>query len=141
MNHTQQKKAAPGKARPEVTTNAGQSISPRNAAQLHFKGFPPPPERGEGTVEAYLRARPGWHGRMNLCAVLQLPDRELRLQAEFSDGLIIFGSGKRQGLKHTIHADAWERRACAAELRYRAMSHLRRADEVEKAGQREGGAS
>ena len=138
MKHDQKKKPAPGKGRAS-TTNARHHTNPHPLPQLHFKGFPPPPEPGEGTVEAYLRTRPGWHSRMTLCAALALTDRELRQQAEFSAGLVIFGSGRRQGYKHTIHAETWERRACAAELRQRGDSHFRRADEVDEAGRKEEG--
>ena len=131
MKHTN-KRAAPGKARPEGTTNAGQSTACR-CEQQHL--FPmPPQERAEGSVADYLLARPGWHDRMNVSVALSITDREARAQAEYSGGAVIFGSRRGQGLKHIAHADAWEIRACAAELRYRALSHLRRAEEVERAG-------
>ena len=97
-------------------------------------GFQPPPEPGEGPLELYLRTRPGWHSRNSLFIALSIPDRVLRQQAEFSRGLVIFGSGRGQGYKHTLHAAPYERRACAAELRQRGLSHFRRADEVEEAG-------
>ena len=130
MKHNQKKKAAPlRKARPSSTTNNPKHTQGRGAAQLHFKGFPPPPEPGEGTVEAYLRARPGWHDSENVAIALMLQDREVRLQSEHSAGLIIFGSGS--GLKHIAHAEGWEARQCAGELRARAASHHRRADEIE----------
>ena len=127
-------KAAPGATRKAASkTNCGNHTGCRCAAQLHFEGFPPPPEPGEGPLEAYLRARPGWHDKMNLCAALGISDREARAQSEHSAGLVIFGSGTGQGLKHLHHADGWEARQCAAELRNRAASHLRRANEIEAA--------
>lgn len=114
-------------------TNKQESTRCRCAAQLHFPGMEmPPPDRAEGTVAAYLLARPGWHDRSRVAVALGLSGREVRAQAEYSAGAVIFGSGKGQGLKHSTHADACEVRQCAAELRNRAMSHLRRADEVEK---------
>lgn len=130
MKHNQKKKAAPlRKARPSSTTNDPKHTQRGGPAQLHFNGFPPPPEPGEGTVEAYLRARPGWHDSENVAIALMLPDREVRLQSERSNGLIIFGSGS--GLKHIVNADGVEARACVGELRARAASHHRRADEIE----------
>ena len=136
MKHNQKKKAAPGKARPSSTTNARNHTACGCAKQGTFAprfGFPPPPLPGEGPLELYLSLRPGWHDRLNLCAALSISDREARAQSEHSAGLVIFGSGQGQGLKHIRHADAWEARQCAAELRARALSHLRRADEIEKA--------
>ena len=134
MKHTN-KRAAPGKARPKGTTNAPKSTASPSAGQLHFHGMqPPPPARSEGSVADYLLANPGWHDRPNISAALSSTEREVREQAEYSGGAVIFGSGRGQGLKHISHADAWEIRACAAELRFRAKSHLRRADEVERAG-------
>ena len=96
-------------------------------------GFPPPPAPGEGPLSDYLEARAGWHDRKTPCAALSIDDREARDQSEHSGGKIIFGSGRGQGLKHIRHADAWEVRQCAAELRNRAASHLRRAVEIETA--------
>ena len=113
-------------------TNCGKCTPCHCATQQHFPGMePPPPDRAEGTVAAYLLARPGWHDRGRVAVALGLSGREVRAQAEYSGGTVIFGSGKGQGLKHSAHADAWEVRQCAAELRNRAMSHLRRAEEVE----------
>ena len=126
---------APGAAKEK--TNTAKCTACRCAKQGTFGqrfGFPPPPKPSEGPLADYLEANPGWHSRANLCAVLGLGDRELRLQAEFSDGMVIFGSGQGQGYKHTLHAAPYERRACAAELRQRGLSHFRRADEVEEAG-------
>ena len=114
-------------------TNCGKCTTCRCAEQMQIPGFPPPPAPGEGPLELYLRMRPGWHDRMNLCAALSISDREARAQSEHSAGLVIFGSGTGQGLKHLCHAEAWEARACAAELRARAASHLRRAMEIEQA--------
>ena len=130
------KKAAPGATRKAASkTNTRNHTAPAIIGQLHFHGFaPPPPERAEGCVADYLFARPGWHERMRIAAALMVSDRDVREQAEHSGGAVIFGSGRGQGLKHISHADAWEIRACAAELRYRAKSHLCRADEVERAG-------
>ena len=127
------RKAAPSPKSATSKTNTRNHTGCRCAAQQHFPGFPPPPEPGEGPLEAYLRTRPGWHDRMNLCAALSISDRDARAQSEHSAGLIIFGSGTEHGLKHLHHADAWEARQCAAELRLRAASHLRRAMEIERA--------
>ena len=129
------KRPAPGKGRAS-NANAPECTACRCAKQGTFGqrfGFPPPPEPGEGPLELYLRTRPGWHDRMNLCAALSISDRDARAQSEHSAGLIIFGSGTEHGLKHLHHADAWEARQCAAELRQRASSHLRRAMEIERA--------
>jgi len=129
-------KAAPGATRKAASkTNERNHTGCRCAAQLHFEGFtPPPPERAEGGVADYLFARPGWHERMRVAAALGFSDRDVREQAEHSGGAVIFGSGRGQGLCHIAHADAWEVRRCAAELRCRAFSHLNRANEVERAG-------
>lgn len=93
-------------------------------------GFTPPPERGEGPVEAYLLARPYWVPRTTPAVALGLTEREVRDQSEHSGGLVIFGSGSGQGLKHSDHADNWELRACEAELEKRAFSLLRRRDDI-----------
>ena len=129
------KRPAPGKGRAS-NANAPECTACRCAKQGTFGqrfGFPPPPEPGEGPLELYLRTRPGWHDRMNLCAALSISDRDARAQSEHSAGLIIFGSGTEHGLKHLHHADAWEARQCAAELRQLSSSHLRRAMEIERA--------
>ena len=136
MKNKTNEKAAPPARDATSKTNARNHTACRCAKQGTFAprfGFPPPPEPGEGPLELYLSLRPGWHDRLNLCAALSISDREARTQSEHSAGLVIFGSGQGQGLKHLRHADAWEARACAAELRARALSHLRRADEIEKA--------
>lgn len=138
--HNQTKRAAPGRTRPNGTTNDRKSTGCRCAAQLHFEGFSPPPKPGEGPLSDYLEARPGWHDRKTPCAALSIDDREARDQSEHSGGKIIFGSGRGQGLKHIRHADAWEVRQCAAELRGRGASHYRRADEIETAFAGIGGA-
>ena len=130
------KKAATSPKAATSNANAKNPTACRCAKQGTFAprfGFPPPPMPGEGPLELYLSLRPGWHDRLNLCAALSISDREARAQSEHSAGLVIFGSGTGQGLKHLRHADAWEARSCAAELRARAASHLRRADEIEKA--------
>ena len=60
---------APGAAKEK--TNTAKCTACRCAKQGTFGqrfGFPPPPEPGEGPLELYLRTRPGWHDRMNLCA-------------------------------------------------------------------------
>jgi len=76
---------------------------------------------------------------VNLCAVLGMDERTLRLQAEHSNGAVIFSSlGFACGLKATIHADEIEVRACIAELDGRAASHHRRAMEIEQAMQEMG---
>ena len=129
---------APGAAKEK--TNTPNLTACRCSQQLHFHGFPPPPEPGEGPVELYLRTRPGWHDRGAVATALSLTEREVRAQAENSGGLVIFGSGRGQGLKHSDHAETWELRACMAELHSRAGSNLRRADEIQnKIRQREAG--
>ena len=136
------KRPAPGKGRAS-NANAPEYTACRCAKQGTFAprfGFPPPPERGEGPLSDYLEARPGWHDANRAAAALLITDREGRNQAEHSGGKIIFGSGRGQGWKHIKHADAWEVRQCAAELRQRAASHFRRADEVENAWRELGGA-
>ena len=120
---------APGAAKER--TNTAKHTPCACAKQLHLAGFPPPPERGEGPVELYLRIRPGWQDRLSVSLALNLTEREVRLQAENSGGLVIFGSGRGQGLRHSDHADTWELRSCRAELIQRAQSHLRRADEIQ----------
>lgn len=139
--NAKKKRPAPGKGRAS-NANAKNPTACRCAKQGTFAprfGFPPPPKPSEGPLADYLEANPGWHSRANLCAVLGLGDRELRLQAEFSDGMVIFGSGQGQGLKHLRHADAWEKRQCSAELRSRAVSQLTRADNTDAAWIRIGG--
>ena len=139
-SNAKKKRPAPGKGRASNADNPNPTAC-RCAKQGAFAprfGFPPPPEPGEGPLESYLRTRPGWHDRMNLCAALSISDREARAQSEHSAGLVIFGSGTGQGMKHLHHADAWEARQCAAELRARAASHLRRAMEIEQAMQEMG---
>ena len=141
MTRNAKQKAATSPKAATSNANAKNPTACRCAKQGTFAprfGFPPPPEPGEGPLELYLRTRPGWHDKMNLCAALNISDREARAQSEHSAGLVIFGSGTGQGLKHLHHADAWEARACAAELRARAASHLRRAMEIEQAMQEMG---
>ena len=135
------KRAAPSGKSATSNANSPNPTACRCAKQGTFAprfGFPPPPEPGEGPLELYLRTRPGWHDKMNLCSALSISDREARAQSEHSAGLVIFGSGTGRGLKHLHHADAWEARQCAAELRLRAASHLRRAIEIEQALQEMG---
>lgn len=103
------------------------------ASQLHFAGFLPPPEREDGPLVNFLEARPAWWSRAYLCGCLGMDERSLRLQAEHSNGRVIFSSSNG-GLRATRHADETEIRSCAAELRNRAASHTRRADEIEQAG-------
>ena len=132
MNSTNKKQACPATSKP-TSTNARKHSTCARAAQLHFAGFPPPPERDEGPLVDWLEATPGWWGRQYLCRLLGMDERTLRLQAEHSHGRVIFNS-RLGGLKATIHAEEAEIRACAAELRNRAASHTRRADEVEQTG-------
>ena len=139
MSRNAKKRAATSPKAATSNANKQESTRCRCAAQLHFEGFPPPPERGEGPLSDYLEARPGWHDANRAAAALLITDREGRNQAEHSGGKIIFGSGRGQGWKHIKHADAWEVRQCAAELRQRAASHFRRADEVENAWRESGG--
>ena len=126
------KKGAPTTATPSNTNERNNTVC-RCASQLHLAGFTPPPEREDGPLVDFLEARPGWCGRSYLCGCLVLDERTLRLQAEHSHGRIIFNSTVG-GLKATRHADEAEIRSCAAELRNRAASHTRRADEIERAG-------
>ena len=126
------KKGAPATATPS-NTNARKCSTCGCSAQMIIAGFPPPPEREDGPLVDFLEARPGWWGRVYLCGCLDLDERTLRLQAEHSHGRIIFNSTVG-GLKATRHADETEIRSCAAELRNRAASHTRRADEIEQAG-------
>ena len=120
---------APGAAKEK--TNTPNPTACRCSQQLHFHGFPPPPEPGEGPVELYLRTRPGWQDRLSVALAIGLTEREVRYQAENSGGLVIFGSGRGQGLKHANHADTFELRACRNELRSRGRAAYHRADEVD----------
>lgn len=123
-------------------TNCGKHTPCRCAEQGAFSpsfGFPPPPDPFKGPLVEYLNARPGWWGREYLCAVLGMDERTLRLQAEHSNGAVIFSSsGFACGLKATIHADEIEVRACIAELDGRAASHHRRARDIARAAKLEG---
>ena len=94
------KRPAPGKGRAS-NANMEKHTGCRCAAQQHFPGFPQPPAPGEGPLVDWLEAHPGWWGRQFLCATLGMDERTLRLQAEFSDGLIIFGSGKGRFTSYT----------------------------------------
>lgn len=132
MQRNAKKRPAPCKGRAS-NANTPKHTPCACAGQLCFNGFPPPPAPGEGPLSDYLEARAGWHDRKTPCAALSIDEREARDQSEHSGGKIIFGSGRGQGLKHIRHADAWEVRQCAAELRNRAASHLRRAVEIETA--------
>lgn len=125
------KRPAPGKGRAS-NANTQESTGCRCTAQLHFKGFPPPPKPSDGPLVDWLEANPGWWGRSYLCACLGMDERTLRLQAEHSAGRVVFSSGSG-GLCATIHADAFMVENCAAELRGRGASHFRRAAEVEAA--------
>lgn len=129
--NAKKKRPAPRKGRAS-NANTEKSTGCRCAAQLHFEGFPPPPLPGEGPLAAWLEAHPGWWGRQFLCATLGMDDRSIRLQAEHSGGRVIFNSGMG-GLSATAHAMKIEMQNCAAELRNRAASHLRRAAETETA--------
>ena len=118
---------APGAAKEK--TNTAKCSTCRCKQQTLFEAYPEP-EPGEGPVELYLRTRPGWNDRGAVATAISLTEREVRAQAENSGGLVIFGSGRGQGLKHASHADTWELRACMAELQSRAGSNLRRRDEI-----------
>lgn len=123
---------APGAAKER--TNTAKSTPCTCAKQGMFSpsfGFTPPPEPGEGPVEAYLRTRPAWHDRGAVSIALRITEREVRSQAENSGGLVIFSSQRGRGLRHSTHADTFELRSCRAELIQRAQSHLRRAAELE----------
>lgn len=91
-----------------------------------------PPGSGGGVAE-FLLARPGWRDRMLVARMLGLTDREVREQAQNSGGKVIFASQEGKGLCHIDHASKTEIRACVAELRARASSQLRRADEIMEA--------
>ena len=138
MSNAKKRAATSPKA---ATSNAN---SPKHkpcacSGQLHFHGFPPPPDPFTGPLVEYLNARPGWWGREYLCAALGIDERTLRLQAEHSHGAVIFSSsGSSCGLKATVHADEVEVRACIAELDGRAGSHHRRARDIARAAKLEG---
>ncbi len=134
------KRAAPPARGATSTTNTQKPTPCRCAGQLHFNGFQPLPAPGEGPLADWLEASPGWHDAKRASAALRISDRMGRDQAEHSGGRVIFGSGRGQGWKHIKHADAWEVRQCAAELRGRGASHFRRADEIESAFAGIGGA-
>ena len=104
----------------------------KQATQPALFEMPKPETVGGGLVD-WLDAHPGWWGREYLATVNECSLRELRLQSEKSGGRVIFSSSGG-GLCHARHAAEIERRACAAELRRRAYSHLRRADEIEAYG-------
>ncbi|HQM24251.1 MAG TPA: hypothetical protein PK572_11580 [Kiritimatiellia bacterium] len=139
MTRNAKKRAAPsGKS---ATSNAN---SPKHkpcacSGQLHFHGFPPPPDPFRGPLVDWLEANPGWWGRAYLCAAVNMDERTLRLQAEHSGGRVVFSSGSG-GLCATIHAGDFMVKNCAAELRGRGASHFRRAAEVEAAWARIGAA-
>jgi hypothetical protein len=130
MSKRTNRKAATGANGAAKKTNTPKPTACPCAKQLHFEGFTPPPEPGEGPVETYLLARPYWVPRTTPAVALGLTEREVRDQSEHSGGLVIFGSGQGQGLKHSDHADNWELRACEAELEKRAFSLLRRRDDI-----------
>lgn len=113
-------------------TNCGKCTTCRCAEQMQIPGFPPHPDPFKGPLVDWLEANPGWWGRTYLCAAVGVDERTLRLQAEHSAGRVVFSSGSG-GLCATIHADDFMVKNCAAELRNRAASHLRRASEVEAA--------
>lgn len=140
MNSKTMKEAAPSPKGTASKTNVQNHTGCRCAAQLHFEGMQPPPQPGEGPLSDYLEARPGWHDAIRAAVALLITGREGRNQAEHSGGKIIFGSGRGQGWKHIRHAEAWEVRQCAAELRGRGDSHYRRAKEIEAAFAGIGGA-
>ena len=127
------KKAAPSPKSTAINTNAPKCSTCGCSAQMILDGFPQPPEREEGPLVDFLEARPAWWSRAYLCGCLGMDERSLRLQAEHSNGRVIFSSSNG-GLRATRHADEMEILACAAELRNRAASHTRRADEVERMG-------
>lgn len=138
MSRNAKKRPAPGKGRAS-NANEKNHTGCRCAAQLHFEGFPPPPDPFKGPLVEYLNARPGWWGREYLCAALGMDERTLRLQAEHSNGAVIFSSsGSACGLKATMHADEIEVRACIAELDGRAASHHRRALDIARAAKLDG---
>jgi len=138
MSKTKRKAAPPAEGATRKT-NTPNPTACRCAGQLHFHGFPPPPDPFRGPLVEYLNARPGWCGREYLCNVLGMDERTLRLQAEHSNGAVIFSSsGSACGLKATVHADEVEVRACIAELDGRAGSHHRRARDIARAAKLEG---
>jgi hypothetical protein len=138
MSNATTKRPAPGKGRASNADNE-KPTGCRCAAQLQIPGFPPPPDPFRGPLVEWLEAHPGWWGREYLCNVLGMDERTLRLQAEHSNGAVIFSSsGSACGLKATVHADEVEVRACIAELDGRAGSHHRRARDIARAAKLEG---
>jgi len=139
MTRNAKKRAATSPKAATSNANTQENTGCRCAGQLHFNGFPPPPDPFRGPLVEYLNARPGWWGREYLCTVLGMDERTLRLQAEHSHGAVIFSSsGSACGLKATVHADEVEVRACIAELDGRAGSHHRRARDIARAAKLEG---
>ena len=129
------RKAAPPAEGATSKTNTPNNTACRCAKQGTFAprfGFPPPPERGEGPLSDYLEARPGWHNAKSAAASIQITEREGRVQSALSGGKIIFGSTRMRGIKHIRHADGWEVRQCAAELRARGRALFQRADDTER---------
>lgn len=129
------KKAATSPKAATSNANAKNPTACRCAKQGTFAprfGFPPPPEPGEGPLSDYLEARPGWHNAKSAAASIQITEREGRVQSALSGGKIIFGSTRMRGIKHIRHADGWEVRQCAAELRARGRALFQRADDTER---------
>lgn len=144
MKHEHKKgQACPATNKPTSTNHACKCNPCRcrtQAAQMIFDGFPPPPLPGEGPLADYLEARPGWHNAKSAAASIQITEREGRVQSALSGGKIIFGSTRMRGIKHIRHADAWEVRQCAAELRARGRALFQRADDTERTWVEMGGA-
>lgn len=138
-NHEKAATGANGAAKQSTCSNHTACACGKQPQQAALFEIPPPALVG-GSLVDYLETHPDWWGRPYLLAVTGASDRGLRLQAEHSGGAVIFSS-LIGGLRHTRHAQPVERRACSAELRSRAYSQLRRADEIDAyASALEGGA-
>ena len=115
MSNAKNKKAATSPKAATSNANTQESTGCRCAAQLHFDGFPPPPDPSKGPLAEWLEAHPGWWGCQYLCGTLGVDSRTLRLQSQTSAGRVIFSSALG-GLSATVHSDAVEVLACVAEM-------------------------
>jgi hypothetical protein len=130
MSNAKKRAAPSGKS---ATSNAD---SPKHkpcacSGQLHFHGFPPPPDPFRGPLVEWLEAHPGWWGCQYLCGTLGVDSRTLRLQSQTSEGRVIFSSALG-GLAATVHADAVEVLACVAEMEGRKSAMSKRIRETLK---------
>lgn len=91
--------------------------------------FTPKPSPQPGEVEiliAYLQNNPGFHTAKDLSKALAYTDRQIRLFAELSDGLIISGPGS-PGYCHMHHCDPLKIAHIADTLISQAKLMIRRA--------------